>query len=181
MRHENGISEVETELEVEGGRGPWQLCFRVSSGALLRPSVHVKIPYFFISLEDLTGDFDWEDSYDDEYTPQPGTVDLGKKEQVESLQLGLMRLDRYLLNVTNEQRFLHARTVRHLKTVESTLGRTFWYYCAIYLLICTTSLAQMWAVRFLFKRVSCSNTSFRRNAYFSGLIFLCLTSTSDHC
>jgi hypothetical protein len=55
-------------------------------------------------------------------------------EQVEEVTQGLQRLDYYLMNVTNEQRYLYARTVRHLRTAESTYGRTLGYM----LLICGT-------------------------------------------
>jgi hypothetical protein len=53
---------------------------------------------------------------------------------VEEVSQGLQRLDYYLLNVTNEQRYLYARTARHLRTAESTHARTLWYM----LLICGT-------------------------------------------
>jgi len=78
----------------------------------------------------------------------------GSKEQLESLQHGLQRLDHYLLNVTNEQRYLYARTVRHLHTAKSTLTRTFWYYTAIYGAICMASFSQLVGVRVMFQRVS---------------------------
>ncbi len=58
-------------------------------------------------------------------------------EQVEEVTEGLQRLDYYLTNVTNEQRYLYARTVRHLRTAESTYTRTLAYM----LLICATIVA----------------------------------------
>lgn len=64
--------------------------------------------------------------------PLAGTV-----EQVEEVTEGLQRLDYYLTNVTNEQRYLYARTVRHLRTAESTYTRTLAYM----LLICATIVA----------------------------------------
>ena len=53
---------------------------------------------------------------------------------MEEVSQGRQRLDYYLLNVTNEQRYLYARTARHLRTAESTHARTLWYM----LLICGT-------------------------------------------
>lgn len=55
-------------------------------------------------------------------------------EQVEEVTQGLQRLDYYLMNVTNEQRYLYARTVRHLRTAQSTHARALGYM----LLICGT-------------------------------------------
>lgn len=150
LKHENGVSEAEIGISAAGGQGPWHLCFRVSSGSVLRPSVMVNVPYFMVNFEDFSGDFEWEDEGS---LPNLDVEEFGSKQQIEDLEVGLLRLDRYLTNVTNEQRFLHARTVRHLKTVESTLTRTFWYYLAIYVVICAASFSQLWAVRMLFKRV----------------------------
>lgn len=73
---------------------------------------------------------------------------------MENLQHGLQRLDHLLLNVTHEQRYLYARTARHLRTAQSTLARTFWYYTAIYGTICLASFSQLVGVRLMFKRVS---------------------------
>jgi len=56
---------------------------------------------------------------------------------VQEVTQGLQRLDYYLMNVTNEQRYLYARTVRHLRTAESTHARTLGYM----LLICGTIVA----------------------------------------
>lgn len=80
----------------------------------------------------------------------------GSAEQIEVLQHGLQRLDHYLANVTNEQRYLYARTARHLRTAESTLQRTFWYYTAIYGTICLASFSQLVGVRMMFKKVRAS-------------------------
>ena len=66
---------------------------------------------------------------------------------------GLHRLDHYLHNVTNEQRYLYARTERHLRTAKSTLTRTFWYYSAIYGTICLASFSQLVGVRVMFRKV----------------------------
>lgn len=56
---------------------------------------------------------------------------------------GLQRLDYYLMNVTNEQRYLYARTVRHLRTAESTYSRTFGYMILICSTIVLASFAQV--------------------------------------
>jgi hypothetical protein len=61
----------------------------------------------------------------------------GTVEQVEEVTQGLQRLDYYLMNVTNEQRYLYARTVRHMRTAESTHSRALGYS----LLICGTIVA----------------------------------------
>ena len=69
--------------------------------------------------------------------PPPPPPLAGTVEQVQEVTSGLQRLDHYLMNVTNEQRYLYARTVRHLRTAESTHGRTLGYM----LLICGTIVA----------------------------------------
>jgi hypothetical protein len=154
LRHENGVSEAEVGLSHKGGRGPWRICFRVSSGALLRPSVMVKMSYFSVHYEDYAGEFDWENENPDFHAKHLDAAALGSKEQIEDLEHGLLRLDHYLQNVTAEQRHLYGRTLRHLKTAESTLRRTFWYYLAIYCVICAASFSQLFVVRMMFKKVS---------------------------
>ena len=145
---ETGVSEGEYGGETKGGRGPWKVCFRVSSGALLRPSVTVQINYFLVSYEEYLGDsFDWEEG-NHKLDPK----DLGTQDQIESLTHGLLRLDHYLMNVTHEQRLLYSRTCRHLRTAESTLRRTFWYYLALYVIICMASFSQLVVVRLMFKK-----------------------------
>lgn len=147
----DGVSEQEFEEVVTGGQGPWKVCFRVSSGALLKPSVFVKVAYFNIySEEESMAGFDWQENEPNVPDPQL----LGTKEQILNLQHALLRLDHYLMNVTHEQRYLYARTVRHLHTAQSTLSRTFWYYLAIYSTICFASFSQLVAVRLMFKKVS---------------------------
>ena len=59
--------------------------------------------------------------------PLPAAASAGTLHQVEEVTQGLQRLDFYLTNVTHEQRYLYARTIRHLRTAESTHGRTFGY------------------------------------------------------
>ena len=59
--------------------------------------------------------------------PPPPPSPAGTLQQVEEVTQGLQRLDFYLTNVTHEQRYLYARTIRHLRTAESTHGRTFGY------------------------------------------------------
>lgn len=78
--------------------------------------------------------------------PPAGTV-----EQVEEVTQGLQRLDHYLMNVTNEQRYLYARTVRHLRTAESTHGRTLGYMLLICGTIVLASFVQVMGVRMMFK------------------------------
>lgn len=153
LQHENGVSEGEVGIHAKGGQGPWRVCFRVSSGALLKPSVIVKLTYFVVNYDEYIGDsFDWEEE-DASLPPKPHIDNLGTKDQIESLEHGLLRLDHYLHNVTNEQRYLYARTVRHLKTAESTLRRTFWYYLALYFVIAAASFSQLVVVRLMFKKV----------------------------
>ena len=150
IQSELGVHEGEFGGHTKGGRGPWKVCFRVASGALLRPSVTVQINYFYINYDEFLHEgFDWEN---DEEQHKIDPKDLGTKEQIESLQHGLLRLDHYLLNVTHEQRYLYSRTLRHLRTAESTLRRTFWYYIAIYSAICLASFSQLVAVRLMFKK-----------------------------
>lgn len=67
----------------------------------------------------------------------------GTNDQVQSLADGLQRLDYYLHNVTNEQRYLSSRTERHLQTVRSTHSRALWYYVALYGVIVAASFAQV--------------------------------------
>lgn len=152
LQHENGVSEAEIEAETEAvSQGPWKICFRVSGGKLLKPSVIVDITYFSLNfVNDEMEDFEWED---DEESERPDHSELGTHEQVIDLQHGLARIDMYMQNVTNEQRFLYARTVRHLKTAQSTLRRTYWYYFAIYSAICVASLSQVLVIRLMFKKV----------------------------
>jgi hypothetical protein len=80
---------------------------------------------------------------DCESTPAHPSTPAGTSEQVAELSRGLQRLDYYLQNVTNEQRFLYSRAVRHLRTVESTHARAFWYYFLIYSVIMMASTAQV--------------------------------------
>lgn len=155
LQHENGVSEAEVGVHAVGSNGPWRICFRVSSGALLRPSVIVKLSYFVVNFDEYVSEgFDWEDTENVHADPnKPHPDELGSREQIESLQHGLLRLDHYLHNVTNEQRHLYSRTMRHMKTAQSTLRRTFWYYSALYVVICLASFSQLVVVRMMFKKV----------------------------
>jgi len=145
-----GVTEEEYGGNTKGSYGPWKICFRVSSGALLRPSVTVSLQYFIINYEEFLSDGFGEEDAPVHHHIDP--KDLGTKEQIEDLEHGLLRLDHYLLNVTHEQRYLYSRTVRHLRTAESTLRRTFWYYMAIYTVICLAAFSQLVAVRMMFKK-----------------------------
>lgn len=75
----------------------------------------------------------------------PTPTRAGSKEQVQEVTQGLQRLDFYLTNVTHEQRYLYARTVRHLRTAESTKRRTLLYSMLLTLTIVAASLAQVGA------------------------------------
>ena len=97
--------------------------------------------------------FDWEDEHDGHEDADVDKSDLARHDQIVDISSGLSRLDRYLVNVTNEQRFLYARTVRHLKTASSTLSRTYWYYTAVYGAICLASVSQILVIRLMFKKV----------------------------
>ena len=77
---------------------------------------------------------------------------LATHEQIMNIESGLAKLDRFLVNVTSETRFLYARTLRHLRTSESTLSRTKWYYTAVYAFIVAASVAQILVIRFLFRK-----------------------------
>ncbi|KAL4854397.1 hypothetical protein ACK3TF_004907 [Chlorella vulgaris] len=121
---------------------------------ILRPSVIVKISYFTVNSMSMVGtNFEWQrNSAAGGETPE--AVDpkhLGTIEQVEEVTQGLQRLDYYLMNVTNEQRYLYARTVRHLRTAESTYSRTFGYMILICSTIVLASFAQVMGVRMMFK------------------------------
>jgi emp24/gp25L/p24 family/GOLD len=150
IKSASGVTEEEYGGHANGGYGPWRVCFRVSSGALLRPSVTVNLNYFLINYDEFLSDGFGEEDAPIHHHIDP--KDLGTKEQIEDLEHGLLRLDHYLLNVTHEQRYLYSRTVRHLRTAESTLRRTFWYYLAIYSVICLASFSQLVAVRLMFRK-----------------------------
>lgn len=153
IQSEKGAHEGEYGGHTRGGKGPWRVCFRVASGALLRPSVTVNLNYFYVNFDEFLHDgFDWEEEDEAVHINKLDPKDLGTREQIESLEHGLLRLDHYLLNVTHEQRYLYSRTVRHLRTAESTLRRTFWYYLAIYTVICLASFSQLVVVRMMFKK-----------------------------
>lgn len=154
VHKEDAVSETEIAVTAEGGQGPWRACFRVSKGQILRPSVIVKISYFTVNSMSMVGtNFEWQrNSAAGGETPE--AVDpkhLGTIEQVEEVTQGLQRLDYYLMNVTNEQRYLYARTVRHLRTAESTYSRTFGYMILICSTIVLASFAQVMGVRMMFK------------------------------
>lgn len=153
---EGGVSQSEISTTSEGGRGPWRVCFKISRGKILRPSVMVKVLYFTINHMNLLGTaFEWQRGAAATTTPPANQkVDLqslGSAEQVEALAQGLQRLDHYLVNVTHEQRYLSARTIRHLATVQSTHRRTFWYYLALYSMVVLAAFAQVVGVRLMFK------------------------------
>ena len=172
IRSQDRVDGTEFGMEAHGGRGPWRACFRVSSGAVLRPSVILKLTYFIVSNEDILGDnFDWQSGGD---AVKINPEHLGTKEQIASLEHGLLRLDHYLMNVTQEQRYLYARTLRHLKTAESTLWRTFWYYLAIYGTICLASFSQLVIVRVMFRKVRKLTNCFQLLSGKSGIVFLLL-------
>lgn len=151
LKSENGVTEGEIDLRAGAeGQGPWKLCVRVSGGKLLRPSVIVDITYFSVYYDGDDGpSFDW---HDEESTTEVDHESMATHEQISNIAQGLGRLDRYLVNVTNEQRFLYARTLRHLKTAKSTLSRTKWYYSGIYMAICLASFSQIVVIRLMFKK-----------------------------
>ncbi|PSC70489.1 transmembrane emp24 domain-containing p24beta3-like [Micractinium conductrix] len=153
VHKEESVSETEIAVTAEGGRGPWRACYRVSKGQILRPSVIVKLTYFTVNSMSLVGtSFEWQRDAAPA-GPAPATIDassLGTVEQVQEVTSGLQRLDHYLMNVTNEQRYLYARTVRHLRTAESTHGRTLGYMLLICGTIVAASFVQVLGVRMMF-------------------------------
>jgi hypothetical protein len=154
LKNQNGVTEGELDFTAQAdGIGPWKFCVRVSGGKLLRPSVIVDITYFSVNFDDVDEGFDWEDEHDGHEDADVDKSDLARHDQIVDISSGLSRLDRYLVNVTNEQRFLYARTVRHLKTASSTLSRTYWYYIAVYGAICLASVSQILVIRLMFKKV----------------------------
>ena len=163
LQNGNGVTDGEVELHAAAeSQGPWKICFRVSGGKLLRPSVIVDISYFSITFEDYDGDtFEWEYDVADGDGKSEHEVDkdeLASHQQVSDIVQGLEKLDHYLRNVTNEQRFLYARTVRHLKTAQSTLSRTYSYYSFVYLVIILASMSQILVIRLMFKKVCCESS-----------------------
>lgn len=95
--------------------------------------------------------FEWQAEDGDQAIPEVDPSMLGTQDQIKELQQGLMKLDHYLRNVTNEQRYLYARTVRHLKTAKSTHNRAFWYSLLVSLVIAAASFVQVAGVRMMFK------------------------------
>lgn len=154
LKNENGVTEGEVEITTTAdAKGPWKICYRVSGGKLLKPSVIVDLAYFQVNFDEYIDDtFEWEE----ESTQKLSHGEIGTHDQVVSIEMGLNRIDRYIENVTNEQRFLYARTVRHLKTAQSTLSRTYYYYFAIYFAIILASVSQVLVIRMMFKKVRLS-------------------------
>lgn len=147
IHKEDAITSTEITAPGVGGQGPWKACFKVSRRHLLRPSVMVEITHFTVNSPSLVGThFEWQRPAPkgsvplDLSTVKPG--ELGTTDQVEGLAEGLQRLDYYIHNVTNEQRYLSRRADRHMQTVRSTHARTLWYYIALYLTIVAASFAQ---------------------------------------
>lgn len=154
VHKEDAVSETEIAVTAEGGQGPWRACFRVSKGQILRPSVIVKISYFTVNSMSLVGtSFEWQRNAaaGGESPPALDPKHLGTVEQVEEVTQGLQRLDYYLMNVTNEQRYLYARTVRHLRTAQSTHARALGYMLLICGTIVLASFVQVMGVRMMFK------------------------------
>ena len=150
LTSEHGVSEGEIDLHTAAeAAGPYKLCVRVSGGKLLRPSVIVDISYFSVFYDGDEMGLDLHDSSDEK-----GDVKetLATHEQIEDIEHGLAKLDRFLHNVTSETRFLYARTLRHLRTSESTLSRTKWYYATLYSFIIVASVVQIMVIRFLFRK-----------------------------
>ncbi|KAI7846327.1 hypothetical protein COHA_000164 [Chlorella ohadii] len=156
VHHEEGVSETEIAVTAEGGQGPWKACFRVSKGQILRPSVIVKISYFTVNSMSLVGtQFEWQrdtKTGGTEGSPSVDPSNLGTADQVREVTEGLQRLDYYLTNITNEQRYLYARTMRHLRTAESTHARTMGYMLLICGTIVAASFVQVLGVRMMFNR-----------------------------
>lgn len=153
LKSDNGVTEGEVDLRAGAeAQGPWKFCVRVSGGKLLRPSVIVDITYFSVYYDGDDGpSFDWQEE-ESSSTENVDHENMATHEQISDISQGLGRLDRYLANVTHEQRFLYARTLRHLKTAKSTLSRTKWYYTGIYTAICVASFSQIVVIRLMFKK-----------------------------
>ena len=149
--NEQGVSEGDIETaSVAESSGPYKLCVRVSGGKLLRPSVIIDISYFSIYYDgDDAGSVNNFHSGEDEGDAREKAA---THEQIQDIENGLAKLDRYMHNVTSETRFLYARTLRHLRTAESTLRRTRWYYFAVYSIIVSASVSQIAVIRFLFRK-----------------------------
>jgi hypothetical protein len=142
--------DIETNAVAESS-GPYKLCVRVSGGKLLRPSVIVDISYFSVYYDgDDAGSIDFHSGED--AGAENDKDHLATHEQISDIETGLAKLDRYMHNVTSETRFLYARTLRHLRTAQSTLARTKWYYFAVYSIIVSASVAQIAVIRFLFRK-----------------------------
>lgn len=151
LTSEQGVSEGDVELNtLAEASGPYKLCVRVSGGKLLRPSVIVDISYFsvFYDGDDLAA----IEFPEVEEGQEADHATLATHDQILDIENGLAKLDRYMHNVTSETRFLYARTLRHLRTAESTLARTKWYYLAVYSFIVMASVAQIAVIRFLFRK-----------------------------
>ena len=148
VHEEDGMTSIDVTVPGIGGPEPWRACFKVSRRHLLRPSVIVEISYFTVNSPPLGGThFAWQRPAPKGAAPvdvaKVNPAELGTAEQVESLSEGLQRLDYYIHNVTNEQRYLSRRTDRHMQTVRSTHTRALWYYMALYLVIIAASFSQV--------------------------------------
>lgn len=163
---EPAVTEANMLTTGTGGRGPWKACFRVSRGRLLRPSVIVRVTHFTVNHASLLGTrFEWQRGgpravlgdgdgrgLGGAVGSSPPVETLASASQIDELVEGLQRLDHYILNVTHEQRYLSARTDRHLVTVESTHSRTLFYHVALDVVIIAAAFAQIVGVRLMFKR-----------------------------
>lgn len=156
LHFEESVGSSEVAMTGSGGRGPWRACFKVSRRQILRPSVIVRLSYFTVNSPTLIGThFEWQrGQHADAGATKPDAAaalaasevkpeQLGTAEQVTALMEGLQRLDFYLHNVTNEQRYLSSRSDRHLRTVRSTHARALWYNLAVYAAIVLAAFAQV--------------------------------------
>lgn len=61
VHEREATSEEEIAVTADGNAGPWRVCFRVSRGQILRPSVVVKVSYFTVNHMSLVGtQFEWQ-------------------------------------------------------------------------------------------------------------------------
>lgn len=149
------VKEDEFTVDAKGSKGPWQLCFRISKEENSNQhALTIELSYFTVNLRALVGT-------DHEWTKGPSTIDVGsgsdvnvnalaKGEELTNMKGSLQQLNIHLNTIKRQQRYIKMRTERHIKTINSTYGRTLWWSFFEAFVLVSASLVQVFAVRHFF-------------------------------
>lgn len=149
------IKEDTFSVVSRGGYHGWQLCFKIAQTEGSTQPLTIELSYFTINMRALIGT-EHERSKDGAvFNDAVAAVDvdiesLATSDDLSKVVSGLRSASMQLTSVRQMGHHLKMRTERHMKTVVSTHWRTLLWSMILSMVVISTSLFQVFAVRQFF-------------------------------